>query len=137
MSTTVPLRLHGFLNFAGVIVGLLLLVYVAAYLTDFRGARPFAATIDHVAYKKDYTDLDVVTVAFTYQDGQGLEKTGQIKLLKMALDKRIVDGNQIKLRQNASSRFYPDTYHEIRCLVVAAMIWWGMMIWSFGRYRKK
>lgn len=137
MSTVVPLRLHRFLNVAGIVVGLFLLVYVVAYLTDFKNARPITAAIDQVAYKKDYKDLDVVTVVFAYQDEQGHKKAGQIKLLKMALDKRIVSDNQIKLRQSPAGHFYPDTYHELRCLAVAVIIWWGMMVWSFGRYRAK
>lgn len=137
MSTTIPRPFHRLLNILGVMIGLFLTVYMAAYITDFKNARPLAAEITNVYCKKDHKSLDVVEVLFTYQDTEGKSRSGQVDLMKMALDKRIVSDRKIKLRQNASGHFYPDTYHEIRCLVAAVMIWWGMMIWSFGRYRTK
>ncbi len=137
MSTTIPRPFHRFLNIIGVMIGLFLVVYMTAYITDFRNSRPLTAEITNVYCKKDHKSLDVVEVLFTYQDEAGKNQSGQVDLMKMALDKRIVSDRQIKLRQNATGHFYPDTYHEIRCLVVAVIIWWGMMIWSFSRYRMK
>ncbi|QQG37252.1 MAG: hypothetical protein HYS17_05690 [Micavibrio aeruginosavorus] len=137
MSRTLPLRFHRVLNMAGFLAGLFLLAYVAAYAADFKNSHVLTGAIKAVDYQKDYRSFDTVKVTFTYTDRQGRERTGHLNLLKMALDKRILEKNSIRLRQNSAGIFYPDSYRELRCLAAASLLWWGIMAWSQANYRHK